>query len=259
MHIFPTELQREILSYLISFDKLEYARCNKSLYRELVTGFRIISLRRIDVGQYLSDESFRHNVLVLIVDPYKQLQLHLDNFTEWNLPVNSQFRTLSILVRDLHRVLPHITRVHHLELNWEYERFHQHFNNNEFTFPIVDGLRMLSFKGYCKASLVSLRDQLDFRNLQSLKLNACPYLSDVSCLDHIYELHLSFCPDLVDISCLNNNQIIKIHLCAVVDYSQSFRFSRDISIVAAYRYLHGNISTLKVLISLILKQYNRFL
>ncbi len=112
----------------------------------------------------------------------------------------------------------------------------------------LGALRNLTLFSYPDSFLslgASRSDGVQLQNLRYLKLVDCQSLSDVSSLRHIYELHLIDCYALVDISCLNNNKIIVIEECPVLDYSQSFRFSRDITVSVAEPIYYGNFPTVK--------------
>ncbi len=231
---FPLDLQLEILSYVPHIDKLEYARCNRSVCSELMARLRIITIRKEKI-EYLSCESFRNKILGLLVDPYEQLELQ-SNYSENDLKLpenllvsNLVLRTLDIPMTFFPQFLPHLTKVQHLILRWREK-------DSGITISQITGLRKLSLFCYAKPSLTSLSDgvplhqRLDLRSLRYLKLYYCNSIWDVSSLDHIYELHLIDCSAIVDISCLNNNKIIVIELCPVRDYSNSFRFSREITI-----------------------------
>lgn len=149
---------------------------------------------------------------------------------------NLALRTLSIYIQDLPRLVPRNTQIQHLELQFERRDL-------EHQFPQLFDLKNLSLIDYPYLSLsqIQLNQQLDLRNLRSLKLVRCPSLCDVSCLDHIYELLLINCDALVNISSLNNNNIIIVDSCPVVDYSQSFRFSRNITVIVSYNVHNGNV------------------
>ncbi len=216
MNLLPVDLQREILSYVPLLDKLEYARCNRSLCHELMIRLRIITIRK-ERMEYLSSESFRKKILGLIVDPYEQLELDSEYVkTNINLPETSLvqsnlvLRTLSIYMKDLPKLLPSLIHVQHLKLEWEEQ-------NYENIIPHISSLRKLSLFSYPHSSLTSLNDgvqlnqQLDLQSLRYLQLQGS--VTDVSCLGHIYELHLSNCSALVDISCLNHNKII---VCEII-------------------------------------------
>ncbi len=233
MSIFPVEIQQEILSYVPLLDKLEYARCNRYLCREFMARLRIITLRK-EKMEYLTSESFRKKILGLIVDPYEQLEILskypsvIDLSDSSLLGSNLALRTLVTNSKDFPLLSPHITQVQHLV-------FTLRKGHSEVKLPRISGLRQLSLisdPGW--SSHLSLKDQLnrqlDLRSLTYLKLKDCHSITDISSLGHIYELHLISCFALVDISCLNHNKIIVIDSCPVVDYSQSFRFSRDITV-----------------------------
>ncbi len=222
-NILPVELQREILSYISNLDKLEYARCNRTLCRELMKRSRIITIRE-ERKEYLTSESFRNKILGLIVDPYEQLGLNFNFSNEFNLPANSMLRNLIISLEDFRRCSPHILLVQHLTL-WGRA-------TSERITSQISGLRRLLLMGCYKSFIASFSDQLDLSSLQSIVLYDCS-LTDVSCFAHVYELHLVLCYGLVDISCLNHNKIIVINSCPILDYSQSFRFSRDITIAVS--------------------------
>ncbi len=234
---FPLDLQLEILSYVPHIDKLEYARCNRSVCCELMRRLRIITIRTEKI-EYLSSESFRNKILGLLVDPYEQLELQ-SNYPENGLKLPENLlvsdlvlRTLDIPMSFFSQLLPHLTRVQHLILNQ---------GGKYGTISQIAGLRKLSLFCCPNPSLASLSDgvslhqHLDLRSLRYLKLYYCNSICDVSSLDHIYELHLIDCSAIVDISCLNNNKIIVIELCPVRDYSESFRFSREITIISSQR------------------------
>lgn len=81
------------------------------------------------------------------------------------------------------------------------------------SFPIT-GLSLPSFKG-----------------LRCLKLSSCSSITDVSCLDYVYDLSLCSLNGIRDISCLNHNHKITVINCSNIrDYSKSFKFSYFICI-----------------------------
>ncbi len=252
-NILPVDVLLDILSYVTLFDRLEYARCNRSLCRDLMVRLRIITIRKERI-EYLSSESFRNKIQRLIVNPYEQLELPSNypknriKLSERSLlGLNLVLRTLFLYMKDFPLLFPHIRQVQHLILQWE-------IGDKDGLIPPLSGLRQLSLICYPRSSLSSsfssddvppLNQQLDLRSLRYLKLQSCPTLSDVTCLDHIFELHLISCHALVDISCLNHNKIIVIDSCCVRDYSQSFRCSQVITVVLSQSVFNYEIPTIK--------------
>lgn len=188
-NILPVELQQEIVSYVFLLNRLEYARCNRSLCRELMTRLRIIRIEK-ETKRFLNSESFRNKILKLIVDPYEQLELIFSSRSDRTvvpektiLGFNIALKTLSISTEDIPLLLPHITGVRHVKLEWkEGER--------KGYIPHISDLRKLSLFDYphSLASLsdgVQLNQQLDLRSLRYLKLYDCNGISDVSSLGHM--------------------------------------------------------------------------
>ncbi len=237
--VFPVDLHLEILSYACLVDRLEYTRLNKTFCTELMT--RIVAIYK-EKTEFLTSESLRKKIMGLIItDPDQQLRPelfynycgHSESISSFssNLGLNS----LRINIKDFLQVFPKIRKLQRLWLTC------REMGNEDIEdgVPHIPGLQKLTLDRYSHSSLplmslrkddIPLSHRLDLRSLRYLMLHSCPYISDVSCLGHVYELRLIDCSSVVDISSLNHNEIIVIGACPVRDYSKSFRYSRVIDI-----------------------------
>ncbi len=251
MNALPDVIYHEILLYIpyvdhISFSMVDKVRCNLLLKR----------VRRIKVYKkaqlYFTSQEFRDKINSLIVDPYNQLSLVLNDIKDKkNFKAFSCSELYGLNARQLREsFLPDLRKVRCLDI---YSDFSQDdcpskeidwINSNpslslkelEFTyitmltdFPLIDQVESLKFRGCSNLQNIPLHHITP--NLRSVVLHDCDRIEDVSSLDKIHELHLICCQGIRDISCLNHNHKVLIEECnQITDYSNSFRHTKTIEL-----------------------------
>ncbi len=294
MKYLSVHLHLEILSYVTLADRLEYARVNHLYCRELLIGVRKITLEPHNgLEHFLTSQTLRRSVLKVIENSFHQLGLNLilknssfeipDIQGDWKISL----RSLQIKVHDFCRLRPIINQVQQLILfphededqreNVGEENIGTHSSFDELLNELckLPGLRELSFKHFSHlriptvSQLLKLELQecsqfnvlsiLHLKNLRFLKLHSCAEITDVSCLDHIYELHLIDCSSIFDISGLNHNAIIYIDSCPIRHCFQSFQYSKRVTL-NRYRGQRVNLDRLQAIQSLTIScdNYNYF-
>lgn len=220
---------------------------------------------------YFQSPNFRNKINTFINNPYQQLKLQIPENFPFPMTVIEPITceeletTASLLMTSL---CDNLKEVHTLKLS--YNRFRRAVVDETVLFrsivqwincknptlilkeliisdysfsdlPVVLNLKSFSIHK-CGCLRIDGLHITAYTNLTLLKLSYLELLDDVSSLDGIYELHLISCPKVHNISCLNHNHKIVIKECYnIIDYSNSFRYSKSI-LIHAFRRNEGEVN-----------------
>lgn len=264
----PLVIHQELLSFLGLEDQFDYSKITRNVYQSLVKDTRKISLEQDEANKFFNDHNFQEYVLGLVRNPSKQLSITLPDHGIGVIEATQTFSfyVLQASPEDFsHYLAPIVSQVYRLELtpSLPYERDSGSEGSDEEddeeaeeakallydaimtqasqkgvvelclngikvnNFPLIPSLELLNFSD----SFQSTIPLHHFPNLRVVKFERCVELVDVSSLGHIYDLSLIFCDRITDISFLNYNTKINIRNCfCIEDYSNSFKFSKNISV-----------------------------
>lgn len=264
----PLVIHQELLSFLGLEDQFDYSKITRNVYQSLVKDTRKISLEQDEANKFFNDHNFQEYVLGLVRNPSKQLSITLPDHGIGVIEATQTFSfyVLQASPEDFsHYLAPIVSQVYRLELtpSLPYERDSGSEGSDEEddeeaeeakallydaimtqasqkgvvelclngikvnNFPLIPSLELLNFSD----SFQSTIPLHHFPNLRVVKFERCVELVDVSSLGHIYDLSLIFCDRITDISFLNYNTKINIWNCfCIEDYSNSFKFSKNISV-----------------------------
>lgn len=248
----PSVLYRDVLSYLDSFEKLQFVRLNKRIKEEYLKEVRLIEIDYDQSENFFLENSLQSKCLSLIKNPFEQLKINysgelleavtpslslLDlstnnmDFAHFLIcQLNYRIQQLTISFRkkeDNSIVLSQLTDISaatsSVKSLWLADTLLEYL-------PVIPSLERLKLSLCHEITIEGLHLPV-YQNLKCLELLNCYQIVDVSCLDGIYDLSLYSCDNIVNISCLNHNDKIKIHDCnKIKDYSNSFQYSRFISL-----------------------------
>lgn len=291
----PDSLHLEILTYVIRYDRREYARTNRGFSSRLMKAVRDVAVggrKGSNRSQFLTSEPLAQKILELIHNPSQQMRVigvGMESVPRESLVLNVLPRKVQSVICNIHHFatnfLRHFKAIRRLELLGTYtsqkhisymssqlDRIAEAIQNDHLrieelnlirisnpsdTLPIFPGITSLSIFGYDRLTIEGLRIP-EYSNLKILRLNDCSGITDVSCLDSIYELYLDYCPNIENISNLNHNHKIVIQYCnKIKNYSNSFAFSSFIQIEGSFAedYITINMNHLQCVQTLMLTSH----
>ena len=160
---------------------------------------RYITLSKTDSLNYYTDDEFRSSVLSTIINPYYQLSLDL-SYCDIVVDVSNLNNLNSLNLSGCKKIIDFtpLTNIQNLNLSDTNVRFTDNFEN-------INTLIL----NRC----INISDVSKLGSVKKLSLEHCHNLSDVSALGNVEELSLLNCHGLYDVSSLINNHILILKRC----------------------------------------------
>jgi hypothetical protein len=221
----PVELLLEVKPFLLKKDYWKFLGSSKKLFAEIRFATRdIVLFLSNDVVEFFEQATFRDQILSKISSPINQLTIVLGGFEDRLNP--DQLNLCSIPFHSL--------SVGNISLN-------SFLKCQNFVFSSHYHLEV--------ADLPFLSQFPSINNIQSMKIERCSSLHDISSLSSLTSLSLSDCNEITNINCLLYLQELKITRCPRIrDINQLGKISRlsiseclgveDMSGLQSNNYLH---------------------
>jgi len=195
----PDEITNEILNFLPKNVSRAFLSTSTDM-KYTKNMYQYLNLTRKSSRRFIADENFRVKVLSTIINPNKQLSLHLDYMMINDVSMLGNVHTLKLWHCSEITDVSMLGNVHTLIL------FHCSKITDVAMLGNVHNLNLRKCNGITKVSMLG--------NVHNLNLSECNGITDVSMLGNVHTLNLSKCNGITDVSMLGNVHTLNLSGCS---------------------------------------------